>query len=84
MNLSLSKTREVFSLRDVPGNCSRPMMEFFVVGDRILVPAGVYISIVDGKVVDQIQGCDMSLDYVCMLEGTPKVRLTESGKFKPL
>ncbi len=40
LNLSLSKTREVFSLADTPGNCSRPMMEFFMVGDRMLVPVG--------------------------------------------
>lgn len=229
LNLSLSKTKEVSSLADTPGNCSRPMMEFFMVGDRLLVPvgvtfytyvkaqaeaapapasapaaasgpvaamvagyrlsklpmsferynsfclpkilnakgkpqttdkcapdyfpyvadpksadaimklignhdyvkggqeyaqgfsppfkqkvpatfmvfapmkqvilvrvddfelvrneareimSGVYLSIVDGKVVDQIQGCDMNRDYVCMEEGTPVAKLTESGKFK--
>lgn len=227
LNLSLAKTKEVFSLADTPGNCSRPVMEFFVVGDRILVPAGitfytyvkvqaeatatplaaggsaaamiagyklsklpmnferynsfcmpkilnakgkpqttdkcapdyfpyvadpksadpimklignhdyvkggqeyaqgfsppfkqkvpatfmvfapmkqvilvrvddfelvrneereimsgVYLSIVDGKVVDQIQGCDMNGDYVCMEEGRPVAKLTDNGRFRKL
>lgn len=46
--------------------------------------SGVFLSIVDGKVVDQIQGCDMTVDYVCMQRGTPRAKLTVNGKFKPL
>lgn len=43
---------------------------------------GVYLSIMDGKVVDQIQGCHFNRDYVC-IDGTRMVaRLTENGKFQ--
>ena len=39
--LVLSKTRIVYSLSPTPANCAGPMMEFFVVDDKILVPIGV-------------------------------------------
>lgn len=48
------------------------------------VMSGVYLSIVGGKVVDQIQGSDMNRDYVCMEEDRPVAKLTDSGKFKKL
>lgn len=43
---------------------------------------GVYLSIVDGKVVDQIEGCDLNRDYVCMSEGAVVGRLSANGKFQ--
>lgn len=45
------------------------------------VMSGVYLSIVDGKVVDQIEGCQFDRDYVCRVEGAAVVRLTDNGKF---
>lgn len=46
------------------------------------VMSGVYLSIVGGKVVDQISGCHFNRDYVCLEEGRPVARLTEAGKFQ--
>ena len=48
------------------------------------VMSGVYLSIVSGKVVDQIYGCDFDKTYVCVLKGTPVARLLDSGKFERL
>ncbi|GGC15224.1 hypothetical protein GCM10011572_40740 [Pseudoduganella buxea] len=46
------------------------------------VMSGVYLSIAGGKVVDQISGCHFNRDYVCLEEGRPVARLTETGKFQ--
>jgi hypothetical protein len=46
--------------------------------------SGVYLSIVDGKVVDQISGCHFDRDYVCVSEGRKIAKLTDNGKFHPL
>ena len=48
------------------------------------VMSGVYLSIVGGKVVDQISGCHFERDYICTEDGRPVARLTESGQFKRL
>jgi hypothetical protein len=48
------------------------------------VMSGVYLSIVDGKVVDQIKGCQFDRDYVCRAEGAAVARLTDNGKFARL
>lgn len=40
LNLSLSKAKEVYSLADASASCARPMMEFFLIGHRIVVPGG--------------------------------------------
>jgi hypothetical protein len=48
--------------------------------------SGTYLSIKDGKVVDQLdQGCSISRDYTCVdRDGRRLFRLTETGKFKKL
>jgi len=46
------------------------------------VMSGVFLSIVDGKIVDQIQGCHLNSSYVCMDGTIPMAKLTESGKFE--
>lgn len=46
------------------------------------VMSGVYLSIVGGKVVDQISGCHMNREYVCVADDDPVAKLTESGKFE--
>jgi hypothetical protein len=46
--------------------------------------SGVYLSIVDGKVVDQISGCHVDRDYVCVSEGRKIAKLSDNGKFQPL
>lgn len=38
--LTLSRTKTVYALANPPSTCARPMMEFFQVGERILVPVG--------------------------------------------
>lgn len=48
------------------------------------VMSGVYLSIVGGKVIDQISGCHFNRDFVCTEEGRPVARLMESGQFKRL
>jgi hypothetical protein len=45
------------------------------------IMTGVYLSIVAGKVVDQISGCHFDRDYICMEEGRPVAKLTANGKF---
>lgn len=52
--------------------------------DKRDVMSGVYLSIVDGKVIDQIDGCQFNRDYACTLEGKVFARLTGSGKFQRL
>lgn len=44
--------------------------------------SGVYLSIIGGKVVDQISGCHFNRDYVCLEEGRVVARLLDSGKFR--
>jgi hypothetical protein len=39
--LSLSKVEKVYSLGASPSKCARPVLEFFRVGDRLLIPVGV-------------------------------------------
>ncbi|WP_440962576.1 hypothetical protein ACL58G_17280 [Massilia sp. GER05] len=46
------------------------------------VMSGVYLSIVNGKVIDQIEGCQFDQRYMCVVDGTPVARLTDSGKFE--
>lgn len=46
------------------------------------IMTGVYLSIVDGKVVDQIQGCHFNRDYACVDDTRIVAKLTESGKFQ--
>jgi len=46
------------------------------------VMSGVYLSILNGKVVDQIKGCQFDQHYVCLAEGTPVARLIDNGKFE--
>lgn len=48
------------------------------------VMSGVYLSIIDGKIIDQMFGCDFGPDYVCVSEGRKVAKLTESGKFQKL
>lgn len=49
------------------------------------IMSGVFLSIVDGKIVDQIQGCHLNRNYICMDENTkPMAKLTENGKFQKL
>jgi hypothetical protein len=48
------------------------------------IMSGVYLSIVGGKVIDQISGCQFNSDYVCTEEGRPVAKLTEGGQFKRL
>ena len=42
----------------------------------------VYLSNVDGKVVDQIEGCQFDRDYVCRVEAAEVARLTDNGRFE--
>lgn len=44
--------------------------------------SGVYLSIVNDKVVDQIDYCNLNADYVCVSEGRAVAKLSESGKFQ--
>jgi hypothetical protein len=46
------------------------------------VMSGVYLSIVDDKVVEQIEGCQFDRDYVCRVEGAAVARLTDNGRFE--
>lgn len=46
------------------------------------VMTGVYLSIVNGKVVDQISGCHFNRDYVCLDEGRPVAKLRANGSFE--
>jgi len=39
--LTLGKVTTVYSITSSQGNCARPVMEFFQVGDRLLMPIGV-------------------------------------------
>lgn len=48
------------------------------------VMSGVYLSIVGGKVVDQISGCDLGRDYVCTADGRNVAKLSDTGMFKSL
>jgi len=51
--------------------------------DRTIM-TGVYLSIKDNKVVDQISGCTFDPTYTCSEDGRPVARLTASGKFQQL
>jgi hypothetical protein len=48
------------------------------------VMSGVYLSMVGGKVIDQISGCHFDRDYICTDEGRPVARLTERVKYTRL
>ena len=48
------------------------------------VMSGVYLSIVAGKVVDQISGCDLGRDYVCTVDGRSVAKLSANGRFQSL
>ncbi|MEJ7806862.1 MAG: hypothetical protein WKG03_13200 [Telluria sp.] len=48
------------------------------------VMSGVYLSIVDGRIVDQLYGCDFGPDYVCVADGRNVAKLTENGKFQKM
>ena len=48
------------------------------------VMSGVYLSVVGGKVIDQISGCQFDHDYVCAVGGRAVAKLSENGKFKKL
>lgn len=40
LGVSLVGTKDVYSLANAPATCARPIMEFFVIGDRLLIPFG--------------------------------------------
>jgi hypothetical protein len=47
------------------------------------IMSGVYLSIVDGKVVDQMGGgCSFNREYVCVSDGQVMGRLTPSGRIQ--
>lgn len=49
------------------------------------VMSGVFLSIKDGKVVDQINTtCIMNENYICMAGETKQYQLQPTGKFKRL
>jgi hypothetical protein len=48
------------------------------------VMSPVYLSIVGGKIVDQISGCSLGRDYVCSLDGRKVAKLLPNGKFQNL
>ncbi|WP_156398181.1 hypothetical protein [Duganella sp. Root336D2] len=48
------------------------------------IMAGVYLSVVNGKVVDQISGCHLNLEYVCLAEGQAVAKLAPNGKFQKI
>jgi len=48
------------------------------------VMSGVYLSVVGGKVIDQISDCQFDHGYVCALDGRAVAMLRENGKFKKL
>jgi hypothetical protein len=41
LNFSLLKTQDVYRVVDAPVRCARPMMAFFLIGDRLVVPVGI-------------------------------------------
>lgn len=40
LGVSLVGVTEIYSLTNAPATCARPITEFFVIGDRILIPSG--------------------------------------------
>jgi len=48
------------------------------------VMTGVYLSIVDGRVVDQIWGCHIDSAYNCVIEGKVQAKILPNGKFQEL
>lgn len=56
--------------------------DFDVVKEQRDTMSPTYLSIVDGKVVDQIQYCDFDAKYVCMAEGKKVAKLQDDGKFQ--
>lgn len=48
--------------------------------------AGVYLTIKDGKVIDQVNdGCDINAEYFCVGEdGSKQYQLLDTGKFRKL
>lgn len=60
--------------------------DFETSADERDVISGVYLSIKDGKVVDQLNsGCNLDINYVCSdlsnLDNTEKYQLLDTGKF---
>lgn len=59
--------------------------DFEVVRDESRdIMSGVYLSIVNGKIIDQIDNCDFNGNYVCMVDGRPVAKLLDSGKIQRL
>jgi hypothetical protein len=59
--------------------------DFEVVRDeRRDIMSGVYLSIVNGKIIDQIDNCDFNGNYVCIVDGRPVAKLLDSGKIQRL
>ena len=40
LDISLAGAESIYSLANAPTTCARPVMEFFVIGDRLLIPSG--------------------------------------------
>ena len=40
LGVTLAGVKEIYSLTSAPATCADPIMEFFVIGDRILIPFG--------------------------------------------
>ena len=40
LGVSLSGVKDVYLLVNGPATCARPVMEFFAIGDRLLIPSG--------------------------------------------
>jgi MinD-like ATPase involved in chromosome partitioning or flagellar assembly len=40
LGVSLSGVKDVYVLADAPATCARPVMEFFAIGDTLLIPFG--------------------------------------------
>jgi hypothetical protein len=41
LGVSLSGVKDVYVLTNAPAMRARPVMEFFAIGDRLLIPSGV-------------------------------------------
>jgi hypothetical protein len=40
LGVSLRGVKDVYVLANAPATCARPTMEFFAIGDRLLIPSG--------------------------------------------
>ncbi|KGF83237.1 hypothetical protein IA69_03255 [Massilia sp. JS1662] len=53
LNVSLSGVKVVYVLANAPATCALPVMEFFAIGDRLLIPSGAtFYSYVKGRASD--------------------------------